>query len=250
MNQIELVLEAIETIAVPKRVVVLTGAGISAESGVPTFRGAGGLWKNYRPDELATPEAFARDPRLVWEWYEWRRELIRGVRPNDAHDALAWFEREIDGRCGFSLVTQNVDGLHPRSGSRHTIELHGNIFRARCVREGTRTELPEPLAELPPRCGCGSLLRPDIVWFGEPVHLIGDAMSEASQADVMLVIGTSGAVYPAAGLVSLVRGGLTVEINPDATPLTGAFSASLRSSATAATRPILEALARRISACR
>lgn len=250
MNQIERVVEAIEKIAVPKRVVVLTGAGISAESGIPTFRGAGGLWKNYRPEELATPEAFARDPRLVWEWYAWRRELVREAAPNDAHLALAWFEQAIDGRCGFSLVTQNVDGLHPRSGSRQLIELHGNIFRARCVRDGTRLELPDSLPEIPPRCKCGSMLRPDIVWFGEPVELIGDAMSEASQADVMLVIGTSGAVYPAAGLVSLVRGGLTIEINPDPTPLTGAFSESIRSSATAATRPILEAIARRIDACR
>lgn len=250
MNQIERVVEAIAKIAVPKRVVVLTGAGISAESGIPTFRGAGGLWKNYRPEELATPEAFARDPRLVWEWYEWRRELVRRAAPNDAHLALAWFEQAIDGSCCFSLVTQNVDGLHPRSGSRQLIELHGNIFRARCVRDATRIELPEPLSAIPPRCSCGSMLRPDIVWFGEPVDLIGDAMSDASQADVMLVIGTSGAVYPAAGLVSLVRGGFTIEINPDATPLTGAFSASIRSSATAATRPILEAIARRIDACR
>jgi len=250
MNQIERVIEAIGEIAVPNRVVVLTGAGISAESGIPTFRVAGGLWKNYRPEELATPEAFARDPRLVWEWYEWRRELIRKGSPNDAHQALAWFERTIEGRCGFSLVTQNVDGLHPRAGSRRIIEIHGNIFRARCVREGTRVGFPDAPSEVPPRCGCGSLMRPDVVWFGEPIDLIADAMAEASAADVMLVIGTSGTVYPAAGLVSLVRGGLTIEINPDATPISDGFSASIRSSATAATRPILEALARRITACR
>ena len=250
MNPIEHVLEAIEGIALPKRVVVLTGAGISAESGIPTFRGAGGLWKSHRPEELATPEAFARDPKLVWEWYEWRRGLIRNAAPNDAHEALAWFERETGSRCDFALVTQNVDGLHPRAGSRRLIEIHGNIFRARCVRERTRIEYPDPPPEIPPRCGCGSLLRPDVVWFGEPVDLIGDAMAEASAADVMLVIGTSGAVYPAAGLVSLVRGGLTIEINPDATPISESFAWSIRSSATAATRPIVEALARRIAACR
>ncbi len=250
MNQIERVLEAIGEIAVPKRVVVLTGAGISAESGIPTFRGAGGLWKSHRPEDLATPEAFSRDPRLVWEWYEWRRSLIREARPNDAHEALVWFENEIEGRCSFSLVTQNVDGLHARAGSRRMIEIHGNIFRARCVRENSRVELSGPPSKIPPRCGCGSLLRPDVVWFGEPVELIAGAMDVASAADVMLVVGTSGAVYPAAGLVSLVRSGLTIEINPDATPISGAFSASLRSSATAATRPILEALARRIGACR
>ncbi|MGK2858480.1 MAG: SIR2 family NAD-dependent protein deacylase [Thermoanaerobaculia bacterium] len=250
MNQIERVVEAIGEIAVPKRVVVLTGAGISAESGIPTFRGAGGLWKSHRPEELATPEAFARDPRLVWEWYEWRRGLIRDAKPNDAHHALAWFDEAAAGSCEFSLVTQNVDGLHARAGTRRLIEIHGNIFRARCVREGKRVDYPDPPAEMPPRCTCGSLMRPDVVWFGEPVELIGDAMTEAAGAAVMLVIGTSGAVYPAAGLVSLVRGGFTIEVNPDATPITGSFSASIRSSATAATRPILEALARRIGACR
>ncbi len=250
MIDLERVIEGIERIDAPRRVVVMTGAGVSAESGIPTFRGAGGLWKNFRPEELATPEAFARDPLLVWEWYEWRRSLIRAASPNAAHVALACFERDVEGSCGYALVTQNVDGLHPRAGSRRLIEIHGNIFRARCVREGTRREFPDPPAELPPRCACGSLLRPDVVWFGEPIDLIADAMSEASAADVMLVIGTSGTVYPAAGLVSLVRGGLTIEINPDETPLSGAFSASIRSSATAATRPVLEALARRIGACR
>ena len=236
MNQIERVIEAIEKIAAPRSVVVLTGAGISAESGIPTFRGAGGLWKSLRPEELATPEAFARDPRLVWEWYEWRRELIRSAAPNDAHDALAWFERETGRACAFTMVTQNVDGLHARAGSRRLIEIHGNIFRARCTREGTTREFPDSPNELPPRCECGSLLRPDVVWFGEPIELIADAMSEASAAQVMIVIGTSGTVYPAAGLVSLVRGGLTIEINPDETPLSDAFSASIRSSASLSAR--------------
>ncbi|MBI2212600.1 MAG: NAD-dependent deacylase [Acidobacteria bacterium] len=250
MNELERVIEDIEGIDAPERVVVLTGAGVSAESGVPTFRGAGGLWKDFRPEELATPEAFARDPLLVWQWYEWRRDLIRAAQPNDAHAALAWFEREVEGACGYSLVTQNVDGLHRRAGSRRLLEIHGNMFRARCIREGTRREFPDSPAELPPRCTCGSLLRPDVVWFGEPIDLIADAMSEASAADVMLVIGTSGTVYPAAGLVSLVRGGMTIEINPDETPLSGAFSSSIRSSATAATRAVLEALARRLASCR
>src|SRR5215212_12179206 len=148
----------------PKRVVVFTGAGISAESGIPTFRGAGGLWRRFRAEDLATPEAFARDPKLVWEWYEWRRGLVREAQPNAAHLAIA--RLEASGR-DVTVVTQNVDGLHARAGSRELIELHGNVFRVRCTGEGDVRDAAAPFGDLPPRCACGALLRPDVVWFGE-----------------------------------------------------------------------------------
>ena len=190
-----------------ERIVVFTGAGVSADSGIPTFRGAGGLWRNFRAEDLATPQAFARDPALVWEWYEWRRELVRNAQPNAAHYAIASLDRAV-------VVTQNVDGLHARAGSRDVIELHGNLFRVRCTRERTTRDATEPFHDLPPRCECGALLRPDVVWFGE--MLPAQALERASQlirdADLLLVVGTSGVVYPAAGLVSLCRG-KTIVIN-------------------------------------
>ena len=214
-----------------KRVTVLTGAGISAESGVPTFRGAGGLWRNFSPEELATPEAFARDPRLVWEWYNWRREIIHRAQPHAGHLALAELEREKAGdeeRRGnrFTLVTQNVDGLHDRAGSRNLLKLHGDIWWVRCLKCGAeeRNE-QEPLPELPPRCHCGGLLRPAVVWFGEPLPLDqwGRALEASAQAEILLVIGTSAMVYPAAGLAEVARrsGARLAVINPEPTPLDG-----------------------------
>jgi NAD-dependent deacetylase len=193
----------------PRAVVVMTGAGVSADSGIPTFRGAGGLWRNFRPEELATPEAFQRDPALVWEWYEWRRALIREAQPNAAHEAIARLPQSL-------VVTQNVDGLHARAGSRNIIELHGNIFRVRCVREGNPRMHVEAFADLPPRCECGALLRPDVVWFGEalPEDAMPHAYAALQSADLLLVIGTSGVVYPAAGLARAYEG-LSIEINPD-----------------------------------
>jgi len=193
----------------PRTVAVLTGAGISADSGIPTFRGAGGLWRNFSPQQLATPRAFQEDPRLVWEWYEWRRGLIREAQPNAAHEAIA---RLPDAQ----IVTQNVDGLHARAGSRNIAELHGNIFRVRCVSEGTRTVREQAFDDIPPHCECGALLRPDVVWFGEPLdnETLAHAATAASSADLVLIIGTSGLVYPAAGLSELATG-LTIEINPD-----------------------------------
>jgi NAD-dependent protein deacetylase/lipoamidase len=209
-------------------VAILTGAGISAESGVPTFRGTGGLWRNYSPEQLATPEAFERDPALVWKWYDWRRGLIHEARPNAGHVALAELERRLtkDGRLpeAFSLITQNVDGLHDRAGSRHILKLHGDIWLLRCVGCG-REEINEqvPLAELPPRCSCGALLRPGVVWFGEalPPEVWEQAEQAAQHAKVFMVIGTSGVVYPAAGLVETARrsGAKVVLINPEATAL-------------------------------
>ena len=155
----------IEALRDARHVVALTGSGISAESGVPTFREAqSGLWERYDPQQLATPQAFARDPRLVWEWYEWRRKLVREAEPNPGHRALAELERRIPG---FTLVTQNVDELHARAGSRNVIELHGSILRSKCSREAVIVEL-ERNDPVPPRCPrCGALLRPDVVWFGE-----------------------------------------------------------------------------------
>jgi NAD-dependent deacetylase len=203
-------------------VTVLTGAGVSAESGVPTFRGDDGLWKTYRAEELATPEAFGRDPKLVWEWYDWRRQICAGTKPNPAHTAIA----DLDGRLSrFLLVTQNVDGLHARAGSRRMVELHGSIFRARCTRCGnTREDLAVPLEEIPPRCACGGLLRPDVVWFGEalPEAALSEAFEASRSCDLMLVVGTSAVVQPAASMPLLTKqaGAAVVEVNPDQTPIT------------------------------
>ncbi|HEY8395113.1 MAG TPA: Sir2 family NAD-dependent protein deacetylase, partial [Thermaerobacter sp.] len=149
------------------RVAALTGAGISAESGVPTFRGAAGLWRGFRPEELATPAAFARDPQRVWEWYHWRRGLVLAARPNPGHLALAALEAEL--RDAFTLITQNVDGLHRRAGSRRLVELHGNLLEARCTR-CERLESMGPGVSGIPRCpACGAMMRPNVVWFGEPL---------------------------------------------------------------------------------
>ncbi|MFQ5810844.1 MAG: NAD-dependent deacylase [Armatimonadota bacterium] len=204
-----------------RRVAVLTGAGVSADSGVPTFRGPDGLWRNFRPEDLATPEAFARDPQLVWEWYDWRRQRIAEAEPNAGHLALA----ELEGMFPkFTLITQNVDGLHEAAGSRNIVELHGCIWRVRCTAEGTVTENRDvPLGEIPPRCGCGALLRPDVVWFGEamPPEAIAEACEAAEMAQVMLVVGTSALVYPAAALPHLTsqQDGAIIEVNPEPTML-------------------------------
>jgi len=218
----ELVKKAARLIVRRLPLVALTGAGISADSGIPTFRGADGLWRRFKPEELATPEAFARNPRLVWEWYKWRMEIIARARPNPGHLALAELERMGVLEC---VITQNVDGLHQRAGSRRVIELHGNIWRARCTKCGYRVVFNEPPREVPPRCPrCGSLLRPDVVWFGEPIP--EDAWREAVEcvykARSMLVVGTSGVVYPAALLPRMARerGALIIEVNVEPSALT------------------------------
>jgi NAD-dependent deacetylase len=220
----------------PRRVVVMTGAGVSADSGIPTFRGAGGLWRNFRPEDLATPEAFRRDPELVWEWYEWRRGLIREALPNAAHEALARLPDAL-------VVTQNVDALHARAGSRDIVELHGNIFRVRCVREGTTTLREDAFAEMPPHCECGALLRPDVVWFGEtlPEDAVARAVNAIRTADLLLVIGTSGVVYPAAGFVSL-HDGLSIEVNPEASAVSSACTVSVAERAAIGTPPLVDAI--------
>ena len=206
---------------------VLTGAGVSAESGVPTFRGKDGLWRNFRAEELATPEAFARDPALVWEWYQWRRGLIREKEPNPAHLALVELEKRIlEGGGDFGLITQNVDGLHEKAGSKRVIPIHGNIWEVRCAdpscgwKKVDRGEL-EPL----PRCPrCGGLARPGVVWFGEV--LPGEALDEVERVlegcDLFLVAGTSGVVQPAASFAWAAgrRGAKVIEVNLEPTPLT------------------------------
>lgn len=204
------------------RVAVLSGAGISAGSGVPTFRGAGGLWRQYDPQELATPQAFARDPKLVWEFYDWRRQRIATCRPNPAHLTLVEMENALPD---FTLVTQNVDGLHTQAGSRRVLCLHGDIWTVRCTACTFReTNRQTPLAPLPPRCPrCGQLLRPDVVWFGEALDpaVFAAARRAFRQADLALVIGTSALVYPAAELPYLTKqaGRQVFEFNTERTPL-------------------------------
>jgi NAD-dependent deacetylase len=212
-----------EILARAQRVTVLTGAGVSAESGVPTFRDAQtGLWASFRPEELATPGAFRRNPQLVWEWYAWRRELVAGAQPNAAHVALVELERRV---AQFTLITQNVDGLHQRAGSRAVIELHGNITRTKCFEEDIVVEHWPDTGEVPPRCPrCGGRLRPDVVWFEEslPADALALAFERSAACDVFLCIGTSTVVHPAAELPfhALANGATVVEINPGATPLT------------------------------
>jgi NAD-dependent deacetylase len=211
-------------------VTVLTGAGISADSGVPTFRGADGLWRNFRAEDLATPEAFARDPRLVWEWYNWRRELIATKQPNPAHDAVAEMESRFPR---FWLITQNVDGLHADAGSRKLSEMHGNIWKVRCTACGLiehNRQVPIPI--LPVCSACSRLVRPHIVWFGESLATedIEQSYAALQNCDVLLIIGTSGLVYPAASFAPIAReaGAFVVEINLDATPNSGAADVALQ----------------------
>jgi NAD-dependent deacetylase len=249
--------QARELLSSARRILILTGAGVSAESGVPTFRGPDGLWKTHKPETLATPEAFQADPRLVWEWYGWRRERVGACRPNSAHEAIAHLTlRNEDAR----LVTQNVDGLHElaleeavsqwdfpvepeESAARAAliraapIRLHGSLFRTRCtgcdVRISDRHPVEAKSMDSLPRCEkCSALLRPDVVWFGEGLdpEILRQAMESAESAEVCLVVGTSGLVHPAASLPLLTResGGVVVEVNPESTPLTAVAVTSIR----------------------
>jgi NAD-dependent deacetylase len=218
-----------EKLWLAKHVAVLSGAGISAESGVPTFRGAGGLWKQFRAVDLATPEAFSRDPRLVWEFYNWRRDLIGRLSPNPGHFALAQIEERVPQ---FTLITQNIDGLHEKAGSRNVIELHGNLWKVRCTGcETVSEDLRIPLPELPACESCGSLLRPHVVWFGEMLEpqVLNAAYEAIGNCDLMIVIGTSGTVQPAASMgVQAKRNGASVaEINLEPTPYSDVYNISI-----------------------
>lgn len=226
-----------------EHVCVLTGAGVSAESGVPTFREAqSGLWEQFDPMDLATPEAFLRDPELVWRWYRWRRELVANAEPNPGHIALAELATRVPR---LTLVTQNVDGLHQRGGSPDVIEFHGNLFEDRCFVEGCSVDtIPQDGV---PRCpGCGALVRPGVVWFGEaiPERALEDAFAAAAECDVFLSIGTSSLVFPAAGLVEIAmrHGSVAVEINPNPTRGATAFHHVVAAEAGVELPKIIEAM--------
>jgi NAD-dependent deacetylase len=215
-----------------RRLAVLTGAGISAESGLATFRGAGGLWEGQRVEDVATPGAFARDPELVWRFYNARRAGLAVVQPNAGHRALASLEERL-GRDRFTLITQNVDGLHAAAGSRRLLELHGNLRRVRCTScRRVEDRGTEPLPAMPTCAKCGHLLRPDVVWFHEalPSEIWCAAEEAAADCGCMLVIGTSAVVYPAAGLIYLARerGAAVIEINIAATEASAHVDVALR----------------------
>lgn len=216
-------------LAAATNVAVLTGAGISAESGVPTFRGSDGLWREYKPEDLATPEAFARDPKLVWEWYDWRRGIIAKAVPNAAHKALVQLEVR---KPGFTLITQNVDGLHDMAGSGKILKLHGDIWRMRCTECGANfPNRRVPLPKIPPHCACGGMARPGVVWFGEPLPegMMKEAEHAVASAQVFLVIGTAAVVYPAAGLIPYAKqsGVRVIEINTEPTAATAIVDSAL-----------------------
>jgi len=224
-----LITKAAEIIRHGESVFVLTGAGVSAESGIPTFRGRDGLWKNYSATDLATPEAFQRNPALVWEWYHWRQSFISRAQPNAAHQAIVELERRSKK---FLLLTQNVDNLHRRAGSQNVLELHGNIFRTRCTRCGNIAE-HQTFSENDrlPLCKCGGVLRPDVVWFGEgiPQDIWHASIEFVTTADVALICGTSAVVWPAAAIPEIAqRGGAkTIEVNLEPTSVTNLVDLSL-----------------------
>ncbi len=233
---------SLRPLASAQRLLVLTGAGVSAESGIPTFRGAGGLWREHKAEELATPQAFEQDPELIWEWYQWRRSICRGAEPNPAHRVIAALEGALPG---FLLATQNVDGLHQRAGSTKLIALHGNIDDARCTACEHVFALPEHPPELPecPRCEC--LARPHILWFGESYWpgVLEASYAFAMSADAVLIVGTSGAVGPPAYLAveAKRRGAFCVEVNPEVSALSEVVDLHLRTGAVEAMGWIAEA---------
>jgi len=242
---------AAERLAKAKYLVVITGAGISNESGIPTFRGADGLWKNYRAEELATPWAFEQDPETVWKWYDWRRGIIGKAEPNPGHHAIRQLEDRFEK---FLLITQNVDGLHGRTGMKKMVEIHGNLWRVRCTREGITSMLMDvPLTSIPPKCHCGALLRPDVVWFGE--SLPGEALERSFRAlemcDALIVAGTSGAVYPVASFPETVKnnGGFVIEINTEETPISNIADISLHGRSGEVLPALVEALGTNPNSC-
>lgn len=238
--------DILQRLAKCEKAVVLTGAGISAESGISTFRGMGGHWEKVDPMKMATPEAFAKDPKAVWEWYEARRRQVAQAQPNSGHEVIAWMEEFFPH---LTLVTQNVDRLHHKAGSRHPIELHGSLWMVRCTGPSACGEWEDrhELVDLPPKCPhCGALLRPGVVWFGEglPADVWEEAEKAAQECDVFFVIGTSALVHPAAALpeAPLRKGKLVIEINPEETPLSSQVSLSIRSKAGEALESLREGL--------
>ncbi|MCP4299017.1 MAG: NAD-dependent deacylase [Gammaproteobacteria bacterium] len=227
-----------------RHVCVLTGAGISAESGVPTFRDAQqGLWAKYDPLQLATPAAFEENPELLWQWYRWRRELVAAAKPNPGHLALARLAERVPR---FTLVTQNVDGLHQRAGSSAVIEFHGNLFDDRCFAEGCVIQHDQD-AEVPVCPRCGAMLRPGVVWFGEaiPDSALNESFAAAADCDVFLSVGTSSLVYPAAGLADIARESraMVVEINPNPTMHAERYDFAIAGNAGVALPELVELLA-------
>jgi NAD-dependent deacetylase len=214
--------QAAQSLIAADKMIVLTGAGVSKESGIPTFRDAlTGLWANYSPEKLATVEGFLSDPPLVWQWYDSRREMIKNVKPNAGHHALAHLEKYVPELV---VITQNIDGLHRAAGSTTVIELHGNIGRIKCFdNEHEADDVPYGLKE-PPLCQCGSIMRPAVVWFGEalPQKELNQAFQLAEEADLIMVVGTSGLVHPAASIPFLAKrhGATVIEVNPERTPIT------------------------------
>lgn len=213
--------EAVQKLALSRRLAVITGAGVSAESGVPTFRGKDGLWKNHHPQQLATPQAFQKDPELVWDWYHWRRQTVLECSPNPAHYAIAEMESRVED---FTLITQNVDRLHARAGSEKILELHGDLHHARCSQCTATTPL-EGLQGVVMCEACGGFMRPNVIWFGESldIRLLEEAYMACGRSDCLIVAGTSNVVQPAASLAyaALGNNGYVLEVNLDSTPLTG-----------------------------
>lgn len=226
-----------ELVASAHRIVAFTGAGISAESGVPTYRATGGLWKQFNPGQIASPQGFAEDPQRSWRWHNERRAALEGIHPNPGHQALANLEHRVAERGGrMTVATQNIDGLHHRAGSRRVLELHGSILRARCTAcDATEGLGFRDVGEAPMCPECGAMLRPDIVWFGEmlPEDVWETARDEAAACDLMITAGTSAVVYPAAGLVELAAraGAPVLEVNLEPTPMTRVAEVTLRGKA-------------------
>ncbi len=222
-----------------EKIVFVTGAGISQESGIPTFRGKDGLWRKYDAMKLATIDAFYEDPKLVWEWYEERRQNILAAKPNPGHTAIA----ELEKHKQVHVLTQNVDGLHQRAGSKQVYELHGSIITIRCTTCSFKDNITSRFSDLPPLCKCGSILRPDVVWFGEalPQDVWQDAIVQASSCDVMIVVGTSLVVSPANLLPVYAKqnGAVMIEVNPEETQMSSSMDLSLRSSAAKALPELL-----------
>jgi len=211
-----------------KKIVFVTGAGISQESGIPTFRGKDGYWRKYDPMKLASIDAFYDDPKLVWEWYDDRRKNILDVKPNEGHFAISQMEEFKD----VVVLTQNIDGLHQRSGSTNVLELHGSIIRIKCTVCDFTDNITENFESLPPKCKCGSMLRPDVVWFGEPLpqNIWQSAIKEASVCDVMVIVGTSLVVSPANTLPVYAKqnGAILIEVNPEKTVMSNDMTLSIQ----------------------